>query len=76
MNLRLVVDASVARSAGEIDSESEQANICTECLDIIDKKGYSIVLNKPLFNEWREHESRYSQRWYLIWITLIELSQT
>lgn len=58
---RLVVDANVARSAGE--TEHAVSSACRSFLNAITKSEHRVVMTDEIQQEWREHASKYSSRW-------------
>jgi len=58
---RLVIDASVARSAGE--TEHPVSKSCREFLEAVRGICHRLVFTEAIRDEWRRHESRYSRRW-------------
>ena len=58
---RLVIDADVARSAGE--TEYAVSSACRQFLDAVTEYRHRVVITPELQNEWREHASRYPNRW-------------
>ena len=57
----LVVDADVARSAGE--SKHSISSACRRFLDTMSEVGHSVVMTKAIGEEWRRHRSGYSATW-------------
>ncbi len=57
----IVVDASVARSAGE--SGKEEAAFCAKCLSIIWDRSFHLIMTKDIHKEWEKHRSGYSSNW-------------
>lgn len=58
---RLVVDASVARAAGETVHPVSSA--CRETLEEIRKVCHRLVLSPDLRREWSAHASKFSRKW-------------
>ena len=58
---RLVIDADVARSAGE--SEHPISSACRKFLDTVLSVGHHVVMSEAIQEEWRRHRSRYSLKW-------------
>ena len=58
---RLVIDADVARSAGE--TEHAVSSACRQFLDAVTKFRHRVVMAPEIQEEWREHASRYTHRW-------------
>jgi hypothetical protein len=61
MSRRIVVDASVARSAGE--TSHPDSVLCREFLLAILKICHRVVLTPETEREWHRHASRFSMRW-------------
>jgi hypothetical protein len=61
--LRLVIDASVARSAGE--TEHPVSSLCRNFLKaVLDSTAqFQVVMSHDILTEWKRHRSRYSLRW-------------
>lgn len=59
----LVIDTSIARSAGETDHPT--STNCRQWLDEILNLKCVMVFNAELFAEWGKHESGYARRWRL-----------
>lgn len=57
----LVVDASVARAAG--DKAEPPSGPCRAALQHIDKQGFVIAMDRELKDEWVRHASRFSRGW-------------
>jgi hypothetical protein len=60
----IVVDASVARAAGE--TEHPTSRLCRESLDAMIDGGHLLAMSQPLEEEWKEHASRYAVRWWVL----------
>lgn len=60
---RLVVDASVARSAGWETAPDPHSRLCREALEAILSFGHQVVLSPECLAEWKRHRSGYSRRW-------------
>lgn len=61
MSKALVIDASVARSAGETDHPVSSA--CRRTLSTVLKVCHRVVMCKEIVREWEKHQSRYSSIW-------------
>jgi hypothetical protein len=61
MSRRIVVDASVVRSAGE--TSHPESVLCREFLQAILEICHRVVLTPEIEREWRRHASRFSMRW-------------
>lgn len=59
--MRLVVDASIARAAGE--TQHPTSKLCRETLDIVLTKKYVLVLSRAIADEWKTHRSVYATTW-------------
>jgi len=57
----LVVDASVARSAGE--SENLVSSSCRECLEAIRLICHRVAMTPDIQEEWDRHMSRFTRKW-------------
>lgn len=60
---RLVVDASVARSAGWETAPDPHSRLCREVLETIRSAGHWVVLSPECLAEWKRHRSSYSRGW-------------
>lgn len=58
---RLVIDADVAKSAGE--SEHPTSSACRKFLEAVLNVGHCVVMTQAIRNEWRCHMSKYSRKW-------------
>jgi hypothetical protein len=58
---RLVIDASIARSAGE--SSDLRAKASREILTCVLKVSHRIVMTSGIVAEWNKHRSRFSSTW-------------
>ena len=58
---RLVIDANVARSAGE--TEHAVSSACRKFLDAVTVCEHRVVMTAEIQQEWRKHASRYARRW-------------
>jgi hypothetical protein len=58
----LVVDASVARAAGE-QGKVESSSRCRQFLDAILECGHRCAMDSELRSEWARHEGGYAKRW-------------
>ena len=57
----LVIDASVARSAGETEHPASSA--CRQCLLDVLRICHRVVVTEPILDEWNKHMSRFSRKW-------------
>lgn len=60
---RLVVDASVARSAGGDKAPEGPSRQCRDVLEAILKIGHRVVFSPEGLAEWRKHKSSYARGW-------------
>ncbi|OHB68183.1 MAG: hypothetical protein A2Y77_13585 [Planctomycetes bacterium RBG_13_62_9] len=58
----LVVDASVARSAGE--TEHPVSSACRDALERILKVCHRVIMTEAIRLEWNKHQSRFTRIWY------------
>jgi len=58
----LVVDASVARSAGE--TEHPVSSCCRDALLAVLSICHRIVMTEAIQNEWNHHMSRFTRKWF------------
>jgi hypothetical protein len=61
MSKRIVIDASVARGAGE--SEHPTSQRCRSFLEAVLRICHHMVLTADIEKEWQNHESNYATRW-------------
>ena len=60
---RLVINASVARSAGGADAVAPESKLCRDFLQAVLDVCHRIVMTKDIRQEWKAHESRFSRKW-------------
>jgi hypothetical protein len=60
---RLVIDASVARSAGGEDAIFPLSKQCRDFLKTTLTVGHRAVFTTPVREEWRKHESTFARTW-------------
>jgi hypothetical protein len=60
---RLVIDASIARSAGE--SINPTSSNCRIFLETVMQEGYLLVMTREIKQEWDKHQSRFARTWLL-----------
>jgi hypothetical protein len=60
---RLVIDASVARSAGGEDAAYPLSKQCRDFLKKTLAVCHRVVLTPPVRAEWKKHESRFAREW-------------
>ena len=58
----LVIDASIARAAGEF-SEHPTSRNCREFLQAVLDLGHRMAMTAPIQLEWNKHQSRFARRW-------------
>lgn len=61
MIVQIVVDADIMRAASV--SEKPTASQARKILETIHQSGHSIVMAKPLIDEYKKHQSQFSTRW-------------
>lgn len=59
----IVIDANIARSSSE--GETPLARGSTEILKAVSENGHKVIMCKTLHGEWRKHQSRYAQKWFV-----------
>jgi hypothetical protein len=57
----LVIDACVARSAGE--TEHPVSSCCRKCLLAVQESGNFLVMTPEIAAEWKRHKSRFATTW-------------
>jgi hypothetical protein len=60
---RLVIDTSVARSAGGENAVHPEAKDCRDFLLAVLSMGHRIVVNPEMKAEWDKHESKFFRKW-------------
>jgi len=60
---RLVVDANIARSAGDADAVHPRAKVCRDILIGALEAGHALVLTAAIHEEWSRHESVFAKGW-------------
>lgn len=60
---KIVVDANVARSAGENSDRDPTSSSCRLTLQAIEEGAFQIVLGAELYEEWRRHQSVFTRVW-------------
>lgn len=58
---RLVIDASIALSAGQTNHPVSRS--CREFLESMLRICHRLVVSDAILGEWREHASRYARKW-------------
>lgn len=62
---RLVIDASVARSAGRENARDPTSASCRDFLKAVRTICHQIVMTQEIGEEWRRHQSRFARQWLL-----------
>jgi hypothetical protein len=70
---RLVIDASIAHSAGE--SGVFRATACRELLVCVLSVGHRVVMTAEIVVEWEKHRSRYASAWLVKMTRLQKIEQ-
>ena len=60
---RIVIDASIARSAGGEDVKKPMSSDCRKFLMAILNICHHIVLTKDISKEWNKHQSNFTRKW-------------
>ena len=61
---RLVVNASVARAAGDKGATASVSVNCTEFLETFQEESpHKVVMTPELSEEWNKHQSKFAARW-------------
>ncbi|NDJ76978.1 MAG: hypothetical protein GYB65_12050 [Chloroflexi bacterium] len=60
----LVIDADIARSAGEIDAVRSIPRLCRDFLMEVRSLGHGMAMSPTIYDEWRKHWSRFASTWY------------
>ena len=58
----LVIDASIARAAGDLSKHPTSRNCC-EFLQAVLDLCHRMVLTPPIREEWNKHRSRFASKW-------------
>jgi hypothetical protein len=58
----LVIDASVARAAGDT-SKQQTSRSCRELLEAVRDNGHRMAMTAPIREEWNKHQSGFSSSW-------------
>jgi len=61
-SIRLVIDASIAMAAGETSMHPTSRN-CREFLQSVLSICHSMVLTRPIQEEWNKHQSGFARKW-------------
>src|SRR3954452_5022187 len=59
---RLVIDASIARAAGDSSTHPTSRN-CRDFLLIVLEICHRAVMTAPILEEWNRHQSRFASTW-------------
>jgi predicted nucleic acid-binding protein len=62
--LQIVIDASVARAAGDVSMHPVSKN-CRETLQALSNSELDIATCSALASEWKKHQSNYSRLWLI-----------
>ncbi len=62
---RLVIDADVARSAGDETATDPRSINCREFLIQVRTQQHQLVITETISEEWKRHQSRFARRWRL-----------
>ncbi len=65
LSKRLVIDASVARSAGGPEASVPESARCRDLLMAVKRICHRLVYTRVIAEEWRRHRSAFSQQWLL-----------
>jgi hypothetical protein len=60
---RLVIDASVARSAGGAGATFPASKHCRDFLLQMRLRSHRVVFTEPVYAEWKKHESTFARTW-------------
>ncbi len=60
---RLVIDASVARSAGQGDATYPRSVRCRDFLQAVLEISHRVVMTQDIKKEWNKHQSKYARKW-------------
>ena len=71
----LVVDASVARAAGSLDSQHPVGLACREALMALRKVCHRIAWTEAIRDEWQRHQSQFSRQWLVSMVKLRKIVQ-
>ncbi len=58
----LVIDASIARAAGDVSTQPTSRN-CREFLQAVLNLCHRMAMTTPIQEEWNKHQSRFARRW-------------
>ncbi len=58
----LVIDASIARAAGDMSVDPKSRN-CREFLLAVRDHGHRMATTEPIIAEWNRHQSNFARRW-------------
>ena len=60
---RLVIDASVARSAGGEEASYPRSKFCRDFLKSTLEICHHVIMTSEIQEEWRQHRSKFTQQW-------------
>ena len=60
---RLVIDASIARSAGQEDATYPRSVRCRDFLQAVLEISHRVVMTPDIKKEWDKHQSRFAKKW-------------
>lgn len=60
---QLVIDASVMRAAGDLETSSPQGKACRDFLMAARRVCHRTIVSKELKDEWDKHGSRFAMTW-------------
>lgn len=60
---RLVIDVSIAQSAGEAYTDDPRSENCHNFLEAVLAICHHVAMTPPILDEWHRHRSRYSHKW-------------
>ncbi len=60
---KLVIDADVVRAAGGEEATFPTSKHCRDFLDAVVTICHGMALSRPLYREWRAHESGFARGW-------------
>jgi hypothetical protein len=62
---RLVIDTSIARSAGRENATTEVAKQCRDFLNAVLEICHRVIMTEALREEWSKNQSGFAREWYL-----------
>ena len=66
----IVVDASIARSAGPPESNDERSVACRAFLMALRGVGHRVAWNAPIKAEWDKHQSHFAREWWTAMVSI------